>query len=256
MPRRNGIALEEKGHGTPLVFLHGLGMDRRIWTPFMDALAGEFRCIAVDLPGHGNSADLAATGDYEFQAVAERIHHALRQSDIADPVIIGHSMGAVVASFYAVRFPVRAVVNIDQFLDIRATAGLFQGMTDVLRGPDFPDLWRRVRASFGLEKLPVEAQQLEEKVSNPRQAIVLSYWDGLLTTAPAQYQDYIDDHIRAIRVPYTAFHGVLPTPDYKTWLGQRIPQAECIEIGVPCHFPHFVAPQTLISTLRDAGRRA
>ena len=41
--------------GRPLVLLHGLGFDRRMWWPVAAELADESLVIAVDLPGHGRT---------------------------------------------------------------------------------------------------------------------------------------------------------------------------------------------------------
>ena len=250
----NGLALRQSGSGVPLVFVHGLGADGRIWSPFIEALAGEFRCVAIDLPGHGDSAELSQPQDYEFPAIAARLHASLRQASIAQPIIVGHSIGAVMASFYAAEFPVRAVIHIDQPLDIRERARTVQSVQDMLRGPDFPLLWQKVRASFGLEHLPEEAGKLEARMPLPRQPVVLGYWNGLLTHEPDAYQNYVDGYLRAIRAPCAALHGVMPDPGYRDWLRQRIPQVRFDEIGVPCHFPHFVVPQKLVSVIQDAGR--
>lgn len=246
------LALSQSGGGIPLVFVHGLGADGRIWAPLMAALAGEFRCAAVDLPGHGKSADPPETAAYEFPAIAACLHRALQQAGIAEPIIVGHSIGAVVASFYAAEYPVRALIIIDQVLDVRQRARIVQSAQDMLRGPDFPLVWQKVRATFGLEHLPEAAGKLEASMPLPRQAVVLGFWDGLLTRQPDVYQDHIDGYLRSIRAPTTVLSGLMPDAQYRDWLRQRMPQTEFVEAGVPCHYPHLVAPQTLVTLIRGA----
>jgi pimeloyl-ACP methyl ester carboxylesterase len=53
------LAYERCGSGPPLVLLHPLGADRRVWDPVLDRLARERDVIAVDLPGFGGSPPLA-----------------------------------------------------------------------------------------------------------------------------------------------------------------------------------------------------
>jgi pimeloyl-ACP methyl ester carboxylesterase len=248
----DALALRQSGGGIPLVFVHGLGADGRIWTPFIEALAGEFHCAAVDLPGHGESADPPEIAAYEFPAIAACMHRALQQAGIARPIVVGHSIGAVVASFYAAEYPVRALVIIDQPLDIRERARIVQSVQDMLRGPDFPLAWQKVRATFGLEHLPEAAGKLEANMPLPRQSVVLRFWDGLLTRPPDAYQDHIDGYLRSIRAPCTVLSGLMPDAQYRDWLKQRMPQTEFAETGVPCHFPHLVAPERLISIIRAA----
>jgi Alpha/beta hydrolase family/RTX calcium-binding nonapeptide repeat (4 copies) len=65
---------DEEAPGTPLVFLHGLTFDRRMWDTVLDALPSGRRAIAFDLPGHGHSAALPEQG---LAVVAEAIHEAV-----------------------------------------------------------------------------------------------------------------------------------------------------------------------------------
>ncbi len=250
----HGIALGEKGRGVPLVLIHGLTMGRRIWSPLVDTLAKEFRVIAIDLPGHGESSDLPDTEDYEFAPLAHRLHDTLTHIGVANPILAGHSIGAVLAGFYAARFPARAVVNIDQTLDIAEFARTAQGLEMELRGSGFAPLWQKVRDGFGLEHLPEEGRKLEARVSRPRQEIVLAYWDGLLTAEPEAFQRFSDDNLRAIHASYIAFHGVLPGADYPDWLAERVPQARCLETGIHCHFPHLAAPEKFCSVIREVAQ--
>ena len=53
------IAHTRRGSGPPLVLIHALGADRRMWDPVLDRLAAERDVIAVDMPGFGESPPLA-----------------------------------------------------------------------------------------------------------------------------------------------------------------------------------------------------
>src|SRR3954468_14769062 len=50
------LAYDRTGQGEPLILLHGQGLSRRSWDPVIAALSAERDVIAVDLPGHGESA--------------------------------------------------------------------------------------------------------------------------------------------------------------------------------------------------------
>ena len=52
------IAWRELGDGPPVVFLHGLGGTRVSWGPQLRGLSDQFRCIAWDMPGYGDSEPL------------------------------------------------------------------------------------------------------------------------------------------------------------------------------------------------------
>ncbi|HEY4095772.1 MAG TPA: alpha/beta fold hydrolase [Baekduia sp.] len=49
------LAYDRRGSGPPLVLLHPLGADRRVWAPVLERLAAERDTIAIDLPGFGAS---------------------------------------------------------------------------------------------------------------------------------------------------------------------------------------------------------
>ncbi len=49
------VSYLEAGEGTPLVLIHGVGMNAESWFLQIEALSAHFGVIAVDMPGHGES---------------------------------------------------------------------------------------------------------------------------------------------------------------------------------------------------------
>jgi len=78
--------------GTPLVLVHGFGGDLNNWLFNHPALAAERRVIALDLPGHGESAKALQRGDLD--ELSETVLALLDHLDIAKAHLAGHSMGA------------------------------------------------------------------------------------------------------------------------------------------------------------------
>jgi 3-oxoadipate enol-lactonase len=101
MPRivtSNGHAIgyaEAGGGGTPIVFLHGVGSDKSVWSPQLDHFGKTRRTVAFDYPGYGDS-DPAPNGttrdDY-----ASAIISAMNELAIDRAHICGLSLGGVVA---------------------------------------------------------------------------------------------------------------------------------------------------------------
>ena len=87
------IAYEEAGRGRPILFLHGMNGSTRSWTFQFAGLSGEFRTIAWDAPGFGESEPCAASLDGYAQA-ARGLIAAL---DLRGAIVVGHSMGGLVA---------------------------------------------------------------------------------------------------------------------------------------------------------------
>lgn len=79
----------------PLILLHGAGMDHTAWRGLVPALTGAgHRVLAVDLPGHGRSGGFPPSGIEAMADVVERVASSL---DLERPVVVGHSMGSLVA---------------------------------------------------------------------------------------------------------------------------------------------------------------
>ncbi len=94
------------GKGAPLVMLHGIGGGSGSWLPQLEALAGRFRMIAWDAPGYGNSALIngpAPRAD-EYAAALERLLDTLA---IDQCLLVGQSLGALMATAFARAFPYR-----------------------------------------------------------------------------------------------------------------------------------------------------
>ena len=96
----------EQGSGIPLVLLHGISSGAASWHKQM-ALNG-FRVLAWDMPGYGESPMLAAeranAGDY-----ADALAAMLDRAGVWQAVLVGHSLGALVASAFAAKYPDRVL---------------------------------------------------------------------------------------------------------------------------------------------------
>ncbi len=95
---RDGIALgyEEAGQGfPPLVFVHGLACHRGFWAEQVEHFARDHRVLAVNLRGHGDSD--APEQRYTMQLLADDVAWMCSQLGVKRPVVIGHSLGGLVA---------------------------------------------------------------------------------------------------------------------------------------------------------------
>jgi pimeloyl-ACP methyl ester carboxylesterase len=103
----DGVTLHARdwgGTGRPVVLLHGLASNARIWDGVAPRLAGAgLRVVALDLRGHGDS-DQPGDG-YDFATVGRDLEAALAALGLARPVVAGHSWGAGVGLAYAAARP-------------------------------------------------------------------------------------------------------------------------------------------------------
>jgi pimeloyl-ACP methyl ester carboxylesterase len=90
------IAYDRTGDGPPLVLLHPLGADRRVWDPIAGPLRASHEVIAVDLPGFGQSPQLPHTTPTP-RALADAVAATLHELGIERPHVVGNSLGGWVA---------------------------------------------------------------------------------------------------------------------------------------------------------------
>ena len=83
------------GLGQPLVFLHGTGCDTSDWTQVIERLPCEQRCIALDFRGHGRST--VPTKPFTLDCLADDVLYLADHLRIQNLVIVGHSLGGMVA---------------------------------------------------------------------------------------------------------------------------------------------------------------
>jgi len=98
------IHVVERGQGPPLVLLHGIMLSSALWVHQLRDLADHHRVMAIDLRGHGQSLP-GATGT-SLQILAADVRAVLQALDIEHAVLVGHSMGGMVALQLAVDLPV------------------------------------------------------------------------------------------------------------------------------------------------------
>jgi len=106
-----------EGAGVPVLLVHGFGADLNTWMFTQPALAAGRRTIALDLPGHGGSAKEVGAGDAE--SLTDAVEGALSELGVEQVHLVGHSMGAAIATLVALRRP-RLVSS----LTLIASAGL------------------------------------------------------------------------------------------------------------------------------------
>jgi magnesium chelatase accessory protein len=83
------------GHGPDLLLVHGTGASTHSWAELMPLLAGSFRVIAPDLPGHGFSS----SGDgrcFSLPGMAVALGALIAQLGASPRLVVGHSAGAAV----------------------------------------------------------------------------------------------------------------------------------------------------------------
>ena len=87
-----------------ILFLHGFLGSLQDWLEISQKLASSYRCLLIDLPGHGSTTVTRRT-DYSLSNTAESLMIYLINRGIKSCHLIGYSMGARLALFLAAKYP-------------------------------------------------------------------------------------------------------------------------------------------------------
>ena len=96
------LFFRESGQGRPMVILHGLFGSSDNWFTLAKTFSQQFKVYLVDQRNHGQSPH---SEEFNYKLLAEDLEDFLISNTIAEPIIIGHSMGGKAAMNLAVKRP-------------------------------------------------------------------------------------------------------------------------------------------------------
>lgn len=249
------LAATVRGDGPPIVLIHGLTFSSRTWDPIADRLAERHRVVAVDLPGHGESRGSAA----DLRVVVDRLQATLNELDVEQPVVVGHSAGALTALGFAANQPVRGVVNVDQPMLVGPFAAVLQQLAEQLRGPRFEQAFAPFEQSIGVDQLPAGERDRVAATRRIRQDVVLDHWHLPMTTPASELQAMVDDMLAAVDAPYLYVAGnELPAP-VSAHLQSHLRRLQIVASPGTGHLVHLMEPErfaTLVSDFADESQAA
>jgi pimeloyl-ACP methyl ester carboxylesterase len=246
------LAYDDHGDGIPVVLLHGLTFDRGTWRSVGERLGDGVRSIAFDLPGHGDSGgELPRT----LVEVADAIGGALDALAIRDPVLVGHSISAVISLTYAASHPVRGMVDVDQPLNPRPFAELVQSIGPELRGGDFSAAFQPLQDGMRLDLLDDATRAAILARQTIDRDLVLAYWDELLTTDPADLQARSEKRMAAVDAPFLGIFSRELGDGERRFLLDHLRDAELEEWPGRGHLGFVTEPDRYAARLREFALR-
>jgi pimeloyl-ACP methyl ester carboxylesterase len=131
---------EWPGKGPAIVCIHGLTASHTCWESMTDILTPDYRVIAYDLRGRGDS-DKPPKG-YSVPIHSEDLAALLDHYGLKSVILFGHSLGANIGGYFASRYPqrVKKLVLVDGGIDVRAE--IFDSLGPAVNrlGIEFPSL--------------------------------------------------------------------------------------------------------------------
>ncbi len=144
------IAYREAGHGSAVLLIHGMAGSSETWRAIIPQLSKQYRVIAPDLLGHGESAK--PRGDYSLGAFAAWLRDLLDELEVDRATVIGQSLGGGIAMQFAYQHR-----DYCERLALIGSGGL---------GPDLSPVLRILSAPGAELVLPVVAPQPVLNVGN------------------------------------------------------------------------------------------
>ncbi len=230
-----------------LVLIHGITESRVSWAPLLDRLAADPRVLASDLRGHGASEEGEA---YAPVSYASDVADTVAAAGLNAPLVVGHSLGGIVASAYAAIAPCRGVVNIDQPLQLSSFKASLALIEPLLRGTD-DEFHQAIELMFQFMFGPLSETE-QARLAGGRQArreVVMGTWQSVLELPAEELDATVAELAASINVPYLSLHGIEPGPQYADWLYRLVPSA-IVEVWADNgHYPHLVHPERFIDRL-------
>lgn len=96
------ITYIDEGKGNPVVLLHGFCGSKDYWQQVIPELSKNFRVIAPDLPGHGESSNLV--GASRIEDIAEHIKVLLNHLNLSHVTMFGHSLGGYITLAFVEKY--------------------------------------------------------------------------------------------------------------------------------------------------------
>jgi pimeloyl-ACP methyl ester carboxylesterase len=100
------ISYIDVGEGPPALFIHGVFLNAFLWRPVISQLMDTRRCLAIDLPAHGET-QLAPERDCSLPTQAAVVEGFCRALDLETVDLIANDTGGAVAQVFAARWPER-----------------------------------------------------------------------------------------------------------------------------------------------------
>jgi len=245
---------QSHGDETPIIFLHGWGLNQAIWTPLWEYLPPSRRCHFVDLPGHGHSANIQ---DYSLANVAAMLAKRFERPC----TIVAWSLSALFAMQWLLDLRSQ---NAYRLVLVAGTPQFFQSpdwphaiATDHLRrfAEDLSNNYEQTLSRF-LNLQSVGAPHMRSIIRLCRDAVIQAgkpTGTGLQGALTVLQSTSLVDQLNRLTLPVLIIggkHDVLVPAAAIPVIATRLPQADYVMMEQASHAPFLSHPERFAQTLQ------
>lgn len=241
--RGDKLFYQDIGAGPPVVLIPGLGTTHQYFQALTQALQPNYRVLAVDLRGVGQSESSVA--EYSVEDWADDVAQVMAHAGLESAHLVGSSLGGCVAQVFAHRYPGKtlSLTVTASFSEIGPLLELnYRVRMDLIRATGMSDLFARLaitslfgRSFFASERGQAAAAVITGLIRNNRQDTYLAHLDAILRFGRCESgQDRANtftQSLREIRKPALVMVGeedVLTVPMYSQIMAAALPNARLV----------------------------
>ncbi len=206
------LAYLDKGEGPAVIFVHGLGSNKEAWRKTIPALGEEYRCIALDLPGYGESDKGAYPQTMSF--FSDCILEFAEALELEKFHLAGHSMGGQIALYTAIHFPAAL-----RSLVLMAPAGIetfnagdrefFRSVFNAQVIKSFDEARVRLNFKANFYEMPSDAEfMVDKRLEMMEDSAAYSYYAEMVPLCvQGMLKDTVFQNLHKIKLPVLIVYG-------------------------------------------------
>ena len=226
--RREGMSA-----GPPVVLLHGIGSNADSFEPLMTCLDPNRAALAWNCPGYGGSTPLSVEWPLA-QSYSEALARLLDRMEVRRAIIVGHSLGAIIAARFAATNPTRAagVALISPAVGYRAPPGA--SLPDGVRArvDELERLGAKAFAASRASGLVHDPDRKPEVTSRVEAAMAAIRLPGYVQAVRMLASAWIFDDVAALQVPTIVIcgaHDRVTPPEQSARVAHAVPARASVE---------------------------
>jgi sigma-B regulation protein RsbQ len=240
VPATDGVPIHYsvQGKGDPaLVFIHCGSCNRHLWDDQVSAFAKTHRVVTIDMPGHGESGQ--GRKDWSIESYADDVKTVVTKLNLKRVVLIGSSMGGLIAVEATRRMPERVVaivpVDVLQNVENKLPPEQLEAVLQQLRADYKGAITRFLNQLLFSPNTPVAVKNriISEATSRPPE-LAIAIFKGIIAydSGPA---------LKEVKVPIRAINSDL-NPTNLEVNRKYAPQFDVVVIKGTGHYPMLEDP--------------